>query len=63
LELKRLSRGDELFKISAFMMEAILDPTMTDSDKLTETAFNVAFNTTDEFWTWLKRPGNEKRNT
>lgn len=56
-------QGDDHFKISAYMMEAILDPTMTDSDKLTETAFNVAFNTTDDFWTWLKRPGNEKRNT
>ena len=44
------------------MVEAILDPTMTDSDKPTETAFNVAFNTADDFWTWLQRPGNEKRN-
>ena len=45
------------------MIDAVIDPKTTNSVNRTETAFNAAYNTADDFWTWLKRPGNEKHNT
>jgi len=45
------------------MIDVVIDPMTTNSVRHTETAFNAAYNTTDDFWTWLKRPGNEKHNT
>ena len=44
------------------MAHAVIDPKTTNSVKQTDTAFNMAYNTTDDFWTWLERPGNEKHN-
>ena len=40
-----------------------MDPKTGHSDDPTQTAFNVAFNTKDNFWTWVSKPGNEYRNT
>ena len=40
-----------------------MDPKTGHSDDPTQTAFNVAFNTKDNFWTWVSKPGNEYHNT
>lgn len=45
------------------MTEALTDPKTAHSDEPAHTAFNRAFNTTDNYWTWVGQPGNEYRNT
>lgn len=45
------------------MTEVLIDPETSHSDDITKTAFNRAFNTRDDFWTWISKPGHEYRNT
>jgi len=42
------------------MTEVLTDPKTSHTDSPTETAFNVAFNTTDSFWARFDRPENEE---
>jgi hypothetical protein len=52
----------ETFKVSPFLTETLMDPNTSHTDDNTQTAFNRAYNTTDDFWTWLGRPENEPSN-
>jgi hypothetical protein len=48
--------------MSPFMTQALADPKTGHTDSSTDTAFNIAFSTPDDWWTWLSRPENEFRN-
>ena len=40
------------------MTETLTDPATATADSPTMSSFSVANKTTDDFWTWLERPGN-----
>lgn len=48
-----------MFKTSAFLADALTDPAIAASDAVNETAFNVAWKTDMDYWSWLDVPDNE----
>jgi hypothetical protein len=61
LILMRFYSVDEGFKSSFYLPEALLDPEFGHAYESNKTAFNKAFNTKEDMWTWAEFPENKTR--
>ena len=59
--LMRFYSLDEGFKISCYLPEALLDPEFGHAYEPNKAAFNKAFNTKEDMWTWAEFPENKTR--
>lgn len=48
-------------KVSSYMTENLIDPKTAFSHEPTDTAFNLAFDTPESYFTWLGKPENAYR--
>ncbi|EJD40316.1 O-methyltransferase [Auricularia subglabra TFB-10046 SS5] len=51
---------EDMFKTSAFLSDALTDPAMAAADAPNAAAFNLAWKTDMDYWSWLDSPNNKK---
>jgi hypothetical protein len=58
LILLHFNSTDETFKSSSYVTETFLDPELGHAYESNKTAFNRAYRTKEEMWSWIEHPEN-----